>query len=219
MRKFSHRLVTAPCVVVALAVAPACSLKTMAVKTVANTLAEPGDVFTRDNDPELVRDALPFGLLRLEGAVRLYAMELRPGFRLYVSAVNLSAASPPQVLTSPENWVETLYAALGPFYTVGMPEETGALRDGEKRYLRGNEGLHLRDASGLAQCRQDIRVGRETNPRRGRREPRDCRGPHVGERERQIDRDPLLREPHETITEGLPAVVLEIARRFTGLRR
>src|SRR5262245_47200187 len=62
MCQFPHRLVPAACVVVALAAAPACSLKTMAVKTVANTLAEPGDVFTRDNDPELVRDALPFGL-------------------------------------------------------------------------------------------------------------------------------------------------------------
>jgi len=53
--------VPATCVVVALAL-PACSLKTMAVKTVANTLAEPGDVFTRDDDPALVRDALPFAL-------------------------------------------------------------------------------------------------------------------------------------------------------------
>jgi predicted anti-sigma-YlaC factor YlaD len=46
----------------ALAILPACSIKTMAVKTVANTLAESGDVFSRDNDPELVRDALPFAL-------------------------------------------------------------------------------------------------------------------------------------------------------------
>src|ERR1043165_4715424 len=40
----------------------ACSLKTMAVKTVANTLSDSGDVFSRDNDPELVRDAVPFAL-------------------------------------------------------------------------------------------------------------------------------------------------------------
>jgi predicted anti-sigma-YlaC factor YlaD len=39
-----------------------CSLKTMAVKTVANTLSESGDVFSRDDDPELVGDALPFAL-------------------------------------------------------------------------------------------------------------------------------------------------------------
>jgi predicted anti-sigma-YlaC factor YlaD len=48
--------------VVALAVAPACSLKTMAVKSVANTLSDTGDVFTRDDDPDLVRDASPFAL-------------------------------------------------------------------------------------------------------------------------------------------------------------
>jgi predicted anti-sigma-YlaC factor YlaD len=34
----------------------------MAVKTVANTLSESGDVFSRDDDPELVRDAVPFAL-------------------------------------------------------------------------------------------------------------------------------------------------------------
>ena len=39
-----------------------CSLKTMAVKTVANTLSDSGDVFSRDDDPELVRDAVPFAL-------------------------------------------------------------------------------------------------------------------------------------------------------------
>lgn len=75
-------------------------------------------------------EALPWGLLTLHGAVRFFAMELRPEFKLYASAVNLSAANPPQVFTSPEQWAEQLYAALGQFYTVGMPEETGALRDG-----------------------------------------------------------------------------------------
>ena len=46
----------------ALAVTVGCSLKTMAVKTVANTLSDTGDVFTRDDDPELIRDATPFAL-------------------------------------------------------------------------------------------------------------------------------------------------------------
>jgi predicted AlkP superfamily phosphohydrolase/phosphomutase len=75
-------------------------------------------------------DALPAGLMPLEGAVRFFAMELRPAFKVYASAVNLSPASPPQVVTSPDDWVDELYAALGHFYTLGMPEETGALRDG-----------------------------------------------------------------------------------------
>jgi predicted AlkP superfamily phosphohydrolase/phosphomutase len=84
-------------------------------------------------------EALPWGLMTLRGAVRFYAMELRPGFKVYASPVNLSAASPPQVFTSPEDWVEQIYAALGQFYTVGMPEETAALRDGvfsDDDYLR-----------------------------------------------------------------------------------
>lgn len=74
--------------------------------------------------------ALPFGLVKLHGAVRFFAKELRPAFELYASAVNLSAASPPQTFTSPDNWIGQLYGALGQFYTVGMPEETSALRDG-----------------------------------------------------------------------------------------
>jgi hypothetical protein len=45
-----------------LALTTGCSLKTMAVKTVANTLADTGDVFTRDDDPDLIRDATPFAL-------------------------------------------------------------------------------------------------------------------------------------------------------------
>jgi len=44
------------------AAASGCSLKTMAVKTVANTLSDTGDVFTRDDDPELIKSAIPFGL-------------------------------------------------------------------------------------------------------------------------------------------------------------
>jgi tetratricopeptide (TPR) repeat protein len=43
-----------------------CSVKTFAVKTVANTLSGPGDTFTRDDDPELIRAALPFGLKTFE---------------------------------------------------------------------------------------------------------------------------------------------------------
>jgi hypothetical protein len=41
----------------------ACSMiKRAAIKNVASTLAAPGDTFTSDNDPELVRRAVPFAL-------------------------------------------------------------------------------------------------------------------------------------------------------------
>lgn len=47
----------------ALCAAAGCgAVKTAAIKTVADTLAAPGDTFTADNDPELVRRAVPFAL-------------------------------------------------------------------------------------------------------------------------------------------------------------
>jgi predicted anti-sigma-YlaC factor YlaD len=41
-------------------------IKTAAIKNVAKTLAEPGDTITSDDDPELVRRAVPFGLKTFE---------------------------------------------------------------------------------------------------------------------------------------------------------
>ena len=45
--------------------APGCSLAT---KMVANTIAAPGDTFTSDDDPELVRRAIPT-LLKLQESI------------------------------------------------------------------------------------------------------------------------------------------------------
>src|SRR3954452_776271 len=56
----------------ALVLAASCSLaacsiiKTAAIKNVGNTLAAPGDTFTSDNDPELIRRAVPFALKMYE---------------------------------------------------------------------------------------------------------------------------------------------------------
>ncbi len=49
-----------------LALAPACSFKKIAINSVANTLAESGDTFASDEDPELIRDAVPFSLKLVE---------------------------------------------------------------------------------------------------------------------------------------------------------
>ncbi len=43
-----------------------CALKTIALNSVANTLAASGDTFASDDDPELVRDAVPFALKTYE---------------------------------------------------------------------------------------------------------------------------------------------------------
>ena len=47
----------------------ACSLKRMAVNTIADTLAESGDTFASDDDPELIRDAVPFSLKLMESTL------------------------------------------------------------------------------------------------------------------------------------------------------
>jgi predicted anti-sigma-YlaC factor YlaD len=43
-----------------------CSIKKMAINSLADTLAASGDVFAADNDPELIRDAVPFSLKTIE---------------------------------------------------------------------------------------------------------------------------------------------------------
>ena len=47
-----------------------CSIRKLAVNSLAGALGGAGDVFTSDEDPELVRDALPFALKTFETLVR-----------------------------------------------------------------------------------------------------------------------------------------------------
>ena len=75
-------------------------------------------------------DALPVGLMAARRHRALLREGAAPGFEVYASPVNISPASPPQEITSPEDFVEELAAKLGHFYTQGMPEETNALKDG-----------------------------------------------------------------------------------------
>jgi predicted anti-sigma-YlaC factor YlaD len=60
------RLPVSGLLALALAAAPACSLKWIAINSVANSLAETGDTFASDEDPDLVRDAVPFSLKLIE---------------------------------------------------------------------------------------------------------------------------------------------------------
>src|SRR6266446_8468228 len=46
--------------------ASACSVKRIAINKLGNALASGGTTFTSDEDPELVRDALPFSLKLIE---------------------------------------------------------------------------------------------------------------------------------------------------------
>ena len=70
----THRHPTRPlavaCALVAGLLLAGCSIQKMATKSVADSLTKGPDVFGTDNDPELVRDALPFGLKTMESLLQ-----------------------------------------------------------------------------------------------------------------------------------------------------
>ena len=64
------------------------------------------------------------------GIVRIYAQELAPRLRIYVSPVNLDPARPDLPISRPASYSRELARAIGPFYTQGIAEDTAALRRG-----------------------------------------------------------------------------------------
>ncbi len=61
------------------------------------------------------------------GMIRIYARELHPGLKIYVSPVNIDPRLPELPITDPPDYSVEL-AAGGRFYTQGMAEDTAALR-------------------------------------------------------------------------------------------
>lgn len=70
------------------------------------------------------------GVQSVSGIVRIYAKQLRPRFQVYVSPVNIDPAAPALPLSTPASYSGELAAALGPYYTQGIAEDTAALRHG-----------------------------------------------------------------------------------------
>ncbi len=60
------RRITAAALVPALAAAPACSIRRLAIENRADALAESSATWSSDDDPEIVREALPFALKLVE---------------------------------------------------------------------------------------------------------------------------------------------------------
>jgi predicted anti-sigma-YlaC factor YlaD len=123
----------------ALTLPPACSLKTMAVKTVANTLSDTGDVFTRDDDPALVRDATPFAL------------------KLYESLLESVPTHVPLLVATCGSFTQYAYAFIeadADALSTSQRDQARVLRDRAlKLYLRGR-GYCLRA--------MDVRFGKGT---------------------------------------------------------
>ena len=94
-------------VVLVLMVLPACSIKKLAMNQVANALTGSGSstVFTGDNDPELVGDALPFAIKMYESLMvanpRHQGLRLQTG-SLYIMYANAFLQTPASMLAEAE---------------------------------------------------------------------------------------------------------------------
>src|ERR1700752_360901 len=61
-----NRCIRIPWLILILVLGAGCSIKKVAINKLGNALASGGTTFTSDEDPELVRDALPFSLKLIE---------------------------------------------------------------------------------------------------------------------------------------------------------
>lgn len=64
------------------------------------------------------------------GIVRIFAKQLSPRLRIYVSPVNIDPSAPETSISAPPSYSRELARGIGPFYTQGIAEDTAALRQG-----------------------------------------------------------------------------------------
>lgn len=69
-------------------------------------------------------------LSSVRGAFRVYVKQLHPVFELYVSPINIDPAAPALPVSAPANWSRAIADEEGRFFTLGIPEDTSALRQG-----------------------------------------------------------------------------------------
>ncbi len=67
-------------------------------------------------------------LSSVRGMFRIFVKQLHPRCEIYVSPVNIDPFSPALPVSAPPQWVRTLAEEIGPFFTLGIPEDTSALR-------------------------------------------------------------------------------------------
>ncbi len=59
----------------------------------------------------------------VSGICRFYLQEVAPGFRLYVSPINIDPRDPAVPISEPPSFVQEAAGKLGPFYTTGFQED------------------------------------------------------------------------------------------------
>lgn len=131
---------------------PACSIKKIALNQVANALTgkTSGTVFTGDNDPELVGDALPFAIKMYESL-----MEANPGHQglrlqtgsLYIMYANAFLQTPAAMLPEAEyKKQEFVFKRAKNLYLRGRDIILGGL---EKKFPGLRQALQKRDFRGV----------------------------------------------------------------------
>jgi len=66
----------------------------------------------------------------VRGMFRVFAKQLHPRFELYVSPVNVDPEEPALPISTPGSYARVVATAMGRWSTLGIPEDTSALRQG-----------------------------------------------------------------------------------------
>ena len=102
------------------------------------------------------------GLKSASGMFRLYAKQLSPEFRIYVSAVNVDPLRPELKISVPRSYSAHLARATGLYYTQGIAEDTAALRQNvfdRKEYLAQSNLVAREHIALLKQAVSEFRGG------------------------------------------------------------
>jgi predicted AlkP superfamily phosphohydrolase/phosphomutase len=85
------------------------------------------------------------GLRRAWGICRFLLVSVSPGFKLYVTPINLDPARPAMPISHPRYYSAYLAKLIGPFATLGLAEDTWALSEGvidDRMYLEQTGDIH-----------------------------------------------------------------------------
>jgi len=72
---------------------------------------------------------IPF-FASVSGIVRFFAKEVHPGFKLYMSPIQIDPLDASMPISSPASYSAEVAEAIGRFYTQGLPADTKALAEG-----------------------------------------------------------------------------------------
>jgi len=102
------------------------------------------------------------GLKSASGMFRVYAKQLSPEFRIYISAVNVDPLRPELKISVPRSYSAHLARAAGLYYTQGIAEDTAALRQNvfdRKEYLAQSRLVAREHIALLKQAVSEFRGG------------------------------------------------------------